>query len=106
MKAIKYILAFAALVLLVSCQGKKEIAQSQITADVVEERIEASCTDSDNGAANDISGAVEGILEDGSDFDFEDRCVGNILIEYYCEDNTYNSQNVRCDNKCEDGACK
>lgn len=118
MRTIQFLLLAAVLVAVLAAGcGKRQDLASAAIATVVETEAEATeaagsgsagpgCTDSDNGINAGESGSVEGVSGEGADFDFDDRCVGTILIEYSCENNGYTSQNIRCSGECEDGACK
>ena len=68
--------------------------KAKVTGEAVQE---IGCTDTDGGNNINKQGTVNN--------EFSDKCVGNILIEYYCEDNKPTNQNQRCQNKCVDGAC-
>jgi len=76
------------------------------------------CEDSDGGKDYYVRGIVNGIerrtdgslviMEDGTpDYgDFEDSCDGEILGEFYCEDDEgVFGEAYECPNGCEDGAC-
>ena len=63
-------------------------------------QITAQCTDSDLGKDTSLKGKVS--LGNQS---FLDKCVSNFVIEYYCEDGQALSQNFRCENNCDNGAC-
>lgn len=67
------------------------------------------CFDSDDGFYIDRKGRVYG-FEEGNLFDFTDKCVdSDVLNEYVCVGEGYNSDQVRCDrfgySRCLDGSC-
>jgi len=66
-----------------------------------------SCTDSDGGITKETAGKVTGNL-DGEEYTIYDKCMAGLLIEYYCEGNSYQNQNLRCPEgtKCAGGACR
>lgn len=79
---------------LVGC--KKE----SVTGGVVVEEQSNECKDSDGGINKDTQGVVS-----VGDEDYSDECVAGLLIEYYCEGNNKQNQNIRCPNKCSSGKC-
>ena len=66
------------------------------------EPIADSCIDSDNGINKETRGTIIGI-ENEAAFEYQDKCIAGLLIEYYCENNKPSNQNLRCN--CLDGAC-
>lgn len=72
----------------------------------------AKCSDGDGGIFSKIAGKVRtktlSLLGRAVYSDRFDRCASNtILIEYYCnKDRKAQSQQMKCENGCENGACK
>ena len=66
-----------------------------------------SCDDTDGGIVPEIHGAIYGIFENHTKYEFLDFCIlSNKLNEYYCKDNQDPVfQTIECDYKCQDGAC-
>lgn len=104
----KLMLMLFIVVFLAGCDSNQDLTSAGAAVVVqdsnVEEAIGAVCEDSDGGIVKDVYGEVSGTTLDGEDYDLEDRCIGNILIEYYCEDDKFQSQNFRC-TACKGGAC-
>jgi len=92
------------LIVIAGCKPKEKI----VIADKTRATIDATgaypsdCQDSDGGNTPEIRGTVTGTA-DGMAFEETDSCVGDFLVEYYCEDGKKTHTNIRCD--CEDGAC-
>jgi len=81
-------------------ENKEEICEcvgSQIT------RPANSCLDTDKGLDYFNRGCVS--VSPSISRPVCDSCSGDILKEYYCKQNTIQSQNYECANGCEDGAC-
>lgn len=70
--------------------GQKE------TKDVTGKAVLEQCIDTDGGNNIEEKGSANGL---------SDKCVAGLLIEYYCENNQVVNQNLRCPDKCVDGAC-
>jgi len=104
----KIILLVALLLLLSACA--KENATGNAVADVkqVNTVISISCEDSDAGLVKDIRGTVKAEMSDGSVVEETDKCIAGLLIEYYCEGNNLENQNLRCNSEdvCNQGRCK
>jgi len=66
-----------------------------------------SCEDSDGGVERDKAGKVMGI-SDSEEYTLYDKCIAGILLEYYCEQDKSQNQNLRCPEgtKCLGGACR
>lgn len=70
-----------------------------------------SCEDIDEGINLTILGAVSGIDENGESYSYVDYCTNSTtVVEYYCEDLDYTSQEFECAKEilgtyCEMGAC-
>jgi hypothetical protein len=66
-----------------------------------------TCTDTDSGMDYAVQGIVHGQVADGSEVIKSDYCVGNTLIEFYCQPdkNIITSINYPCPNECLNGAC-
>ncbi|MEM4271233.1 MAG: hypothetical protein QXO70_04030, partial [Candidatus Pacearchaeota archaeon] len=67
----------------------------------------STCSDSDNGLNYYVSGIV---IDSGNPQGLRDYCIGNSLIEYYCQDSgaegyKISFQEVNCPNGCYNGAC-
>jgi len=101
----KIILLVALLLLLVGCA--KENATGNVVLDVVTVT-SISCEDSDAGLVKDIRGSVKVGMSDGTIVEESDKCISGLLIEYYCEGNKIENQNLRCDSEdvCKQGRCK
>jgi len=64
------------------------------------------CHDTDNGIVRWVNGSIFGFYDDAERFEFNDYCFNNnILIEYYCEDETPQNFTFLCRNGCEDNHC-
>ena len=61
---------------------------------------EETCYDFDGGENYFIKGTVSSVSND-----YDDRCTGDLVIEYTCENNDYLLNTYECPNGCEDGAC-
>ncbi|MBS3097320.1 hypothetical protein J4209_00830 [Candidatus Woesearchaeota archaeon] len=98
------------LVVLVGC-GKKETATEVKTASTgptgkAIQPIEKSCEDSDGGINVEKGGKVSGAIN-GEEYTIYDKCVAGLLVEYYCDGDSYKNENVRCKvGKCLGGACR
>lgn len=64
----------------------------------------ASCTDTDGGIDNATAGSVYG-YKNGTFYNNSDNCIGNILAEYYCQNSSYASKAILCEDECQNGAC-
>lgn len=65
----------------------------------------ASCHDTDYGMTTSAAGKVKGMLDDGSEFEETDACVGDVLYEYYCDGSTALFAKEVCDRGCKNGFC-
>ncbi|MBI4141590.1 hypothetical protein HY484_01550 [Candidatus Woesearchaeota archaeon] len=65
----------------------------------------ASCHDTDYGKMTTAAGKVKGTLNDGSDFEESDACVGDVLYEYYCEGSSAEFFKEVCNRGCKNGFC-
>lgn len=59
------------------------------------------CTDSDNGKDYATKGDVKVNFPAGQITSYNDRCDGNTLTEYYCENGLVQSETVRCSPSCD-----
>ncbi|MBW2993302.1 hypothetical protein KY317_01880 [Candidatus Woesearchaeota archaeon] len=106
----RYLLLIAILVSGLVLAGCAQTGTDAVTGTAIkplseqaEEPAEDVCFDSDNGINERTAGTVTGI-SNGQEFEFSDTCIrGHHLIEYYCEENTYQNQNFVC--QCMEGAC-
>lgn len=109
----KVLLVLLVLVLIMGCSkqetqitgltvagGQQVSAQTTVTI----QDLRGSCVDSDDGITVDRAGKVSGVL-DGEEYTIYDECIAGLLVEYYCEDNNYGNQNIRCPEECSGGAC-
>ena len=94
------------LLFIVGCSKSNEIT-GNVVKEVEVETVEskASCSDGDGGVDKAEKASVTGVSADGEDFEYTDRCISGLLIEYYCEDSKPVNQNLRCSNECKNGAC-
>ena len=60
--------------------------------------VAATCVDSDNGINKYVKGKVS-----ASQNSEEDQCLGENLLEYYCENDSILKQSIKCN--CNDGVC-
>lgn len=65
----------------------------------------ASCHDTDYGMTPSAAGKVKGLLDDGSEFEETDACIGDVLYEYYCDGSTALFAKEICDRGCKNGFC-
>jgi len=105
------------LIILISSCGKEEIKDLEpITAEVynidepenIEEEIVTVrlCHDTDNGIVRWVNGSIFGFHDNAQRFEFYDYCFDkNILVEYYCENETPQNTTFLCTNGCEDNHC-
>ena len=95
-------LSFLAVLLLIVLAGCSDNGMKKITGAAT--GIAGECSDSDG---IDSAEAGEVVLETGSEvIKRHDLCIDVFLVEYYCEDTQIQTQNFRCVNGCEEGACK
>jgi hypothetical protein len=112
----KRVLILIVLMLLVGCARTAIVTEPVETAPVDEtpaavteepaEEAAATCDDSDAGIDTTVDGVVTGVLADGTEYDYRDDCYGGVyIVEYYCEDNTPKSRNIKCENGCKKDIC-
>lgn len=117
----RYVLLVVALVIFLAACGKegmpyKSLADLKLTtptgnvvgSEKAPEPVSSegpSCKDSDHGDFPTGAGKVRGLLEDGSEFEEADKCFGNILYEYNCDDNNVSVTQHKCRNGCQNGFC-
>ena len=81
----------------------EEEAVEKVEEDIITIRL---CHDTDNGIVRWVNGSIFGFNDDATRFEFKDYCFNNnILIEYYCEDETPQNFTFLCRNGCEDNHC-
>lgn len=107
------------LVLMIGCSKEEASITGMTTAgnaaetsvtipeNLPEQKSDGGCTDSDGGLTKETAGKVTGVLN-GEEYTVYDRCIAGLLIEYFCEGNTYQNQNLRCPEgtRCVGGACR
>ena len=99
--------AAAVLTLTLSGCAKQEAAPAQQTTQtsaVPSQQNPASvagCIDSDGGKDTTVKGKVT--VGNTSNMD---KCADPFAIEYYCNNGQIATQNFRCQNGCDNGACK
>jgi len=90
---------------------KKVVEQKEIVEEVVKEETVVpeskgpSCKDSDYGKFTTGAGKVKGLLDDGSEYEESDKCVGDVLYEYYCDGDKAAVFTERCNRGCQNGFC-
>ena len=85
---------------------KPEIIEEEV--EVIEEEIVTVrlCHDTDNGIVRWVNGSTFGFYDNAERFEFNDYCFdNNILIEYYCENETPQNRTFLCTNGCQDNHC-
>ena len=65
----------------------------------------SSCHDTDYGKITTAAGKVKGVLDDGSEFEESDTCVGDVLYEYYCDGSNAEFAKEVCKRGCQNGFC-
>jgi uncharacterized protein YceK len=103
----KVLICLVILVLLIGCSSAdKKVVVAEKTGAIITSSgdLTVNCYDSDGGKILDVKGTVSG-TSDGGSFEETDTCVGDFLVEYYCENGDKTNDNIRCDNTCIDGAC-
>ncbi|MBW2980320.1 hypothetical protein KY360_02795 [Candidatus Woesearchaeota archaeon] len=88
------------LVVLAGCRPKEKIVIADKTGAMTKSMGGPSlnCQDSDGGNTPEVKGTVTVTGAEETD-----SCLGDFLVEYYCENGRKTHTNIRCD--CEDGAC-
>ena len=118
MKKIFYLFLILLIIFIIGCNKEEIKAEPEITAKVVEE-IETEeiveeedietvrlCHDTDNGIVRWINGSIFGFNNKAERFEHNDYCFdNNILVEYYCENETPQNRTFLCKNGCEDNHC-
>lgn len=64
-----------------------------------------TCKDSDYGQFPTAAGTVRGLLPDGTEYEMSDACFGDVLYEYYCEENNALISKQKCNRGCKNGFC-
>lgn len=64
-----------------------------------------TCKNSDQGNYPQAFGKVSGKLDDGSDYEISDACLGNILYEYDCDGSNVIISKTKCSRGCKNGFC-
>jgi hypothetical protein len=103
----KILLVLVLSVLIVGCSPKDMTGNAilDVEQDIVHETgssLSNTCEETDSGIDKENKGRLSG-LKDGKEYNVVDRCIGDFLVEYYCEDDKPMNKNLRCD--CVNGAC-
>jgi len=84
-------------------EEKEGIIIEEIVENITTVRL---CHDTDNGIVRWVNGSIFGYHNDSTRFELNDYCFNNnILIEYYCEDETPQNYTFLCKNGCADDHC-
>lgn len=63
------------------------------------------CSDTDDGADFSTKGFLYYSDIDGDINEMFDHCIGDNLVEYYCDGNTFATKVFTCERSCYNGAC-
>tara|TARA_Y100000310_G_scaffold78181_1_gene74801 strand:- start:1178 stop:1525 length:348 start_codon:yes stop_codon:yes gene_type:complete len=95
--------------------GKEEIVEETagkiiaqvINVDIDEEIVTVRlCHDTDNGIVRWVNGSIFGFYDNATRFELKDACLNNnVLIEYYCGNETPMNRTFLCKNGCVDNHC-
>lgn len=113
---VKVILFLFLVLLIIGCSKEEtsttglSTATGQVVSETtvtITEQAAVGCSDSDGGLTKETAGKVSGV-KDGEEYTVYDRCIAGLLVEYYCEGDSYQNQNLRCPEgtECLSGACR
>jgi hypothetical protein len=86
-------------------EGATPIPTARTTAVPTATPVIGSCADSDGGKNAAVAGTVTAVTEEGKKT-LADTCLGERVLEYYCDGVEAKTEQMDCDNGCLDGACK